>query len=106
MKKLLKLTVNGEEQILASHQHFSLLEVLRYDMGLTGPNRGVTKGTVGHALYLLMGSLFLRVAPSLRHAKTGRSRPLKTWRALMALTPFSGPLMRVEPFSVDFASPA
>ncbi len=55
MKSLLNLTVNGESHEVAAHQHWSLLEVLRYELGLTGSKQGCDKGDCGACTVLLDG---------------------------------------------------
>ncbi|MEE2752040.1 MAG: molybdopterin-dependent oxidoreductase [Myxococcota bacterium] len=55
MKSLLTLRINGETKEVAAHQHWSLLEVLRYDMGLTGSKQGCDKGDCGACTVLLNG---------------------------------------------------
>jgi aerobic-type carbon monoxide dehydrogenase small subunit (CoxS/CutS family) len=44
-KRLLRLRVNGIERELAAPGHALLLDVLRYDLGLTGTKRGCDMGT-------------------------------------------------------------
>jgi len=46
-KRLLRLRVNGVEHELAAPGHALLLDVLRYDLGLTGTKRGCDMGTCG-----------------------------------------------------------
>ncbi|MCB9741509.1 MAG: molybdopterin-dependent oxidoreductase [Alphaproteobacteria bacterium] len=55
MKSILRLQVNGEPQELAAHQHHSLLEVLRYELGLTGSKQGCDKGDCGACTVLRDG---------------------------------------------------
>lgn len=47
MKELISLRVNGDLQQVAIPTHFTLLEVLRYAMGLTGSKQGCDKGDCG-----------------------------------------------------------
>ena len=47
MKSLLQLRVNGEDHEVAVPPHWSLLEALRYEMGLTGSKQGCDKGDCG-----------------------------------------------------------
>jgi len=44
MQKLITLQVNDEGKSLAAQQHWTLLEVLRYELGLTGSKQGCDKG--------------------------------------------------------------
>src|SRR2546422_2649375 len=46
-KRLLTLRVNGEAVEVAAPAHWSLLEVLRYELGLTGSKQGCDKGDCG-----------------------------------------------------------
>ena len=55
MRSLLSLRVNGEPHQLAAHQHWSLLEVLRYELGLTGSKQGCDKGDCGACTVLRDG---------------------------------------------------
>ena len=55
MKTLLPLRVNGETHELAVHQHWSLLEALRYELGLTGSKQGCDKGDCGACTVLRDG---------------------------------------------------
>ena len=55
MKQLYTLNVNGEPQEVAAHAHHSLLEVLRYDLGLTGSKQGCDKGDCGACTVLVDG---------------------------------------------------
>ena len=55
MRSLLSLNVNGEPVEVAAHQHWSLLEVLRYELGLTGSKQGCDKGDCGACTVLRDG---------------------------------------------------
>jgi 4-hydroxybenzoyl-CoA reductase subunit alpha len=55
MKSLLRLNLNGESVELAAHPHWSLLEVLRYELGLTGSKQGCDKGDCGACTVLIDG---------------------------------------------------
>lgn len=55
MKTLLSLTVNGEAREVAARPNHSLLEVLRYDLGLTGSKQGCDKGDCGACTVLVDG---------------------------------------------------
>ena len=44
---LLSLRINGESQVVAAPPHWTLLEVLRYKLDLTGSKQGCDKGDCG-----------------------------------------------------------
>jgi aerobic-type carbon monoxide dehydrogenase small subunit (CoxS/CutS family) len=52
---LLKLNVNGDLHEVGAPDHWSLLEVLRYKLGLTGSKQGCDKGDCGACTVLLDG---------------------------------------------------
>jgi len=52
---LLKLKVNGDVHEVGAPDHWSLLEVLRYRLGLTGSKQGCDKGDCGACTVLLDG---------------------------------------------------
>ena len=53
--RIFRLNVNGDEQELAAPDHWTLLEVLRYRMGLIGSKQGCDKGDCGACTVLLDG---------------------------------------------------
>jgi aerobic-type carbon monoxide dehydrogenase small subunit (CoxS/CutS family) len=57
MRKLsvLRLDVNGDAMEVAAPEHWTLLEVLRYTLGLTGSKQGCDKGDCGACTVLLDG---------------------------------------------------
>lgn len=55
MKKLIKLKVNGQEQELLVEPQQTLLDMLRYDLGLTGTKEGCGNGNCGSCTVLLDG---------------------------------------------------
>ncbi|MCL7970301.1 MAG: 2Fe-2S iron-sulfur cluster-binding protein, partial [marine benthic group bacterium] len=59
MKQIVRLTVNGERQELAVPAHHTLLETLRYGLGLTGTKQGCDKGDCGACTVLLDGEAIL-----------------------------------------------
>ena len=55
MKQVLQLIVNGEPQSCAVEPERTLLEALRYDLGLTGSKQGCDKGDCGACTVLVDG---------------------------------------------------
>jgi len=54
-KRLLKLRVNGEDHELYVEPWHTLLDVLRYELGLTGTKRGCDEGYCGACTVLIDG---------------------------------------------------
>lgn len=59
MKTLISLTINGELHEVAARPNHTLLEVLRYDLGLTGSKQGCDKGDCGACTVLVDGQPIL-----------------------------------------------
>jgi len=53
---VLSLRVNGDRLRVAAPAHWSLLEVLRYELGLTGSKQGCDKGDCGACTVLIDGA--------------------------------------------------
>jgi aerobic-type carbon monoxide dehydrogenase small subunit (CoxS/CutS family) len=53
--RVLDLTINGDAVRVAAPDHWSLLEVLRYRLGLTGSKQGCDKGDCGACTVLVDG---------------------------------------------------
>ena len=59
MKRIVSLEVNGERHEVAVPVHYTLLETLRYGLGLTGSKQGCDKGDCGACTVLLDGRAVL-----------------------------------------------
>ena len=53
--RILELQVNGDRTEVAAPEHWTLLEVLRYKLGLTGSKQGCDKGDCGACTVLIDG---------------------------------------------------
>ena len=79
---LWKLTVNGDGHEVAAPPHWTLLEVLRYRLGLTGSKQGCDKGDCGACTVLLDGK---PVLACLTLAGAVEGREVTTIEGLMPL---------------------
>jgi aerobic carbon-monoxide dehydrogenase small subunit len=77
--RVYKLTVNGDELEVAAPAHWTLLEVLRYRLGLTGSKQGCDKGDCGACTVLLDGR---PVLACLTLAATAAGRSVSTIEGL------------------------
>lgn len=59
MKKEIKLKVNGFEYDLSVKPHWTLLDVLREQLGLTGTKKGCEKGECGACTVIMNGAAIL-----------------------------------------------
>ncbi len=53
--RTLRLRINGDEHLVGAPDHWTLLEVLRYRLGLTGSKQGCDKGDCGACTVLVDG---------------------------------------------------
>ena len=66
---LVHLEVNGDRRQAAVPQHWTLLETLRYGLGLTGSKQGCDKGDCGACTVLLDGEPVLSCLTPVREAE-------------------------------------
>lgn len=59
MKQIIELQVNGDRHEVGVPTHYTLLETLRYVIGLTGSKQGCDKGDCGACTVLLDGEAVL-----------------------------------------------
>ncbi|MGH7444933.1 MAG: (2Fe-2S)-binding protein [Longimicrobiales bacterium] len=59
MREIIELTVNGTRHEAGVPTHYTLLEALRYELGLTGSKQGCDKGDCGACTVLLDGQPIL-----------------------------------------------
>lgn len=59
MKQIVELEINGDRHEAGVPTHFTLLETLRYVLGLTGSKQGCDKGDCGACTVLLDGEAVL-----------------------------------------------
>lgn len=80
--RVLHLEVNGDRHEVGAPSHWTLLEVLRYGLGLTGSKQGCDKGDCGACTVLLDGR---PVLSCLTLAATVEEREVTTIEGLMPL---------------------
>jgi len=80
--RVLKLRINGDERQVAAPEHWTLLEVLRYGLGLTGSKQGCDKGDCGACTVLSDGK---PVLACLTLAALSEGREITTIEGLMPL---------------------
>jgi aerobic-type carbon monoxide dehydrogenase small subunit (CoxS/CutS family) len=69
MHAILDFTVNGDRRTAGVPQHWTLLEALRYSLGLTGSKQGCDKGDCGACTVLMDGEPILScITPALEAA--------------------------------------
>jgi aerobic-type carbon monoxide dehydrogenase small subunit (CoxS/CutS family) len=85
--RVLHLNVNGDRHEVAAPAHWTLLEVLRYRIGLTGSKQGCDKGDCGACTVLLDGK---PVLSCITIAATVEHREVTTIEGLMPLHIKSG----------------
>lgn len=72
MQQIIRLRVNGDEMDIGVPSHFTLLEALRYGLGLTGSKQGCDKGDCGACTVLIDGQAILSCLTPVQEA-AGRS---------------------------------
>jgi len=80
--RVLTLRVNGDRHDVAAPDHWTLLEVLRYGLGLTGSKQGCDKGDCGACTVLADGK---PVLACLTLAALAEGREITTVEGLMPL---------------------
>ena len=80
--RVLELTINGDRIEVAAPDHWTLLEVLRYRLGLTGSKQGCDKGDCGACTVLVDGKPELSC---LRLAALSENREITTIEGLLPL---------------------
>ena len=80
--RVLHLQVNGDEVEVGAPDHWTLLEVLRYRLGLTGSKQGCDKGDCGACTVLVDGKPILAC---ITLAGTVEGRKITTIEGLMPL---------------------
>jgi aerobic-type carbon monoxide dehydrogenase small subunit (CoxS/CutS family) len=85
--RVLTLRVNGDRHAVAAPDHWTLLEVLRYGLGLTGSKQGCDKGDCGACTVLVDGK---PVLACLTLGALAEGREITTVEGLMPLHMQSG----------------
>lgn len=67
--EIVRLRVNGDERVCGVPAHYTLLETLRYGLGLTGSKQGCDKGDCGACTVVLDGMAVLSCLTPVREAE-------------------------------------
>lgn len=67
--EIVRLQVNGDERVCGVPAHYTLLETLRYGLGLTGSKQGCDKGDCGACTVVLDGRAVLSCLTPVREAE-------------------------------------
>ena len=82
--EIVRLTVNGDRRELGVPTHYTLLETLRYGLGLTGSKQGCDKGDCGACTVILDGAPTLSCITPVWEAE---GRPVVTVEGLAGSKP-------------------
>lgn len=95
----LRLSINGDQLDVAAPAHWTLLEVLRYELGLTGSKQGCDKGDCGACTVLVDGKPILSC---LALAANVQGSEVVTIEGLMPMHRQSGTEGEVDPVQDAF----
>ena len=95
----LRLTVNGDDLQTAAPDHWTLLEVLRYGLGLTGSKQGCDKGDCGACTVLVDGQ---PVLSCLSLAGSAEGKDIKTIEGLRPAHTSAASAPSVDPIQDAF----
>jgi aerobic-type carbon monoxide dehydrogenase small subunit (CoxS/CutS family) len=90
------LEVNGDRVEVAAPAHWTLLEVLRYRLGLTGSKQGCDKGDCGACTVLLEGKPVLSCLTLASRVENGRVVTVEGLRPMHAAAGGEGPADPVQ----------
>ncbi len=79
--EVVRLRVNGDERVCGVPAHHTLLEALRYGLGLTGSKQGCDKGDCGACTVIIDGRAVLSCITPVREAE---GREIRTVEGLSA----------------------
>ena len=77
--EIVRLRVNGDERSCGVPAHYTLLETLRYGLGLTGSKQGCDKGDCGACTVIVDGRAILSCITPVWEAE---GRDVAPWRDL------------------------
>ena len=86
MKETFRIAVNGDPHEVSVEPRTTLLECLRYELGLTGSKQGCDKGDCGACTVWLDGRPILSCITLARTAEAEPSPRSRAWRGPVACT--------------------
>lgn len=105
MHVLVELTVNGDRKQVGVPAHYTLLEALRYGLGLTGSKQGCDKGDCGACTVLIDGVAVLSCITPVQEAEHHEVTTVEGLAAPGRLHPLQDAFDRMGAAQCGFCTP-
>ena len=105
MHSIVQLSVNGDRHTAGVPDHYSLLEALRYVLGLTGSKQGCDKGDCGACTVLLDGAPVLSCITPVHEAEGKAVTTVEGLATAAGLHPLQSAFERLGAAQCGFCTP-